>query len=86
MLRKGTARPLYFEVIEGAANIADIAHDIYALSHLAFSAPGSCLRLPFTIALADYVLHESTPGDGKPLEDLEEVESEPQYKTQRGGS
>jgi len=86
MLRKGTARPLYFEVIEGDANITDIAHDIYALSHLAFSAPGSCLRLPFTIALADYVLRESTPGDDKPLEDVEESESEPQYRTQKGGA
>lgn len=86
MLRKGTARPLYFEVIEGDANIADIAHDINALSHLAFSAPGSCVRLPFTIALADYVLRESTPGDGKPLEDLEEAEPEMQYKTRKGGA
>jgi hypothetical protein len=86
MLRKGTARPLYFEVIEGDANITDIAHDIYALSHLAFSAPSSCLRLPFTIALADYVLRESTPGDDKPLEDWEESESEPQYRIQKGGA
>jgi len=61
MLKKGTAHPLYFEVV-GDIDIDDIAHDIYALSHLAFSSPGSCMRLPFTIALADFVLCESTPG------------------------
>jgi hypothetical protein len=67
MLRKGTANPLYFEVVAGDIDIKDIAHDIYALSHLAFASPGSCMRLPFTIALADFVLSESTPGSEDPL-------------------
>lgn len=62
MLKYGTAHPLYFEVVSGDIDIDDIAHDIYALSHLAFASPGSCMRLPFTIALADFVLCESTPG------------------------
>jgi hypothetical protein len=71
MLRRGTAHPLYVEVVSGDVNIMDVAHDIYALSHLAFTAPRSCLRLPFTIALADHILRESTPGDGKELWDEE---------------
>jgi argonaute-like protein len=62
MLTHGTAHPLYFEVVAGNIDIDDIAHDIYTLSHLAFASPGSCMRLPFTIALADFVLCESTPG------------------------
>lgn len=77
MLRqgRGTAQPLYVEVVSGEVNIIDVAHDIYALSHLAFTAPGSCLRLPFTIALADHILRESTPGDGQELWDDEKKES-----------
>jgi len=66
MLRAGTAHPLYVEVVSGDVDVMEIAHDIYALSHLAFTAPGSCLRLPFTIALADYILRESTPGTAVP--------------------
>jgi len=71
MLRNGTAHPLYIEVVRGDLDVVEIAHDIYALSHLAFTAPGSCLRLPFTIALADHILRESTPGTAVPVWDEE---------------
>ena len=86
MLKKGTAHPLYFERVAGEIDIADIGHDIYALSHLAFSAPGSCHRLPFSIGLADYILRERTPGDDKPLwDEEEEKDAEIAYKSQKGG-
>jgi hypothetical protein len=62
MLRRGTARPLLVELIVGDLDVMEIAHDLYSLSHLTFTAPNSCLRLPFTIALADHILRESTPG------------------------
>jgi argonaute-like protein implicated in RNA metabolism and viral defense len=76
MLRRGTAHPLLAELISGELDIMDIAHDIYALSHLTFTAPGSCLRLPFTIALADHILRESTPGREDELWDDERKEAE----------
>jgi hypothetical protein len=63
LLRRGTAQPLGIEVIEGKIDIDDIAHDIYALSHLSFASPGSAMSLPFTIALADRILRESSPGE-----------------------
>lgn len=62
LLKRGTAQPLGIEVIEGNIDIDDIAHDIYALSHLSFASPGSAMSLPFTIALADRILRESSPG------------------------
>jgi hypothetical protein len=67
MLRRGTAHPLYIEAVRGNIDILDLAHDIYALSHLAFASPGSSMRLPFTIALADHILRESTPGQDEEL-------------------
>lgn len=76
MLRRGTAHPLYMEVVSGDVDVMQVAHDIYALSHLAYTAPGSCLRLPFTIALADQILRESTPGKAEELWDDEKKESE----------
>lgn len=75
MLRRGTAHPLYVEVVHGDVDVSEVAHDIYALSHLAFTAPGSCLRLPFTIALADHILRETTPGKDEELWDEERKES-----------
>jgi len=75
MLRRGTAHPLYVEVVDGDVDVVEVAHDIYALSHLAFTAPGSCLRLPFTIALADHILREATPGKDVELWDEEGRES-----------
>ena len=75
MLKRGTAQPLYLEVVEGNIDLLDIAHDIYALSHLAFASPGSCMSLPFTIALADHILRESHPGKDDSLwEEEEEVQ------------
>jgi hypothetical protein len=74
MLKRGTAQPLYLEVVEGNIDLSDIAHDIYALSHLAFASPGSCMSLPFTIALADYILRESHPGKEDSLWEDEEQE------------
>ena len=71
MLRRGTAHPLYLGVVSGDVDVVDVAHDVYALSHLAFTAPGSCLRLPFTIALADHILREATPGKEEELWDEE---------------
>lgn len=75
MLRRGTAHPLYVEVVSGDVDVVEVVHDIYALSHLAFTAPGSCLRLPFTIALADHILREATPGKDEELWDEEREES-----------
>lgn len=61
-LRCGTAQPLSIEIRKGNISLKDIAHDIYALSHLSFDSPGSAMSLPFTIALADGILRESSPG------------------------
>ncbi len=63
LLRRGTAQPLSIEIFKGNIDIDDIAHDIYALSHLAFASPGSAMSLPFTIELADRILRESSPGE-----------------------
>jgi hypothetical protein len=76
LLRRGTAHPLYIDVVGGNIDVMDIAHDMYALSHLAFSAPGSSRSLPFTIALADNILHESTPGKKDELWEKEDGEEE----------
>lgn len=77
LLRRGTAQPLAIEIFEGDIDIDDIAHDIYALSHLSFASPGSAMSLPFTIALADRILRESSPGEATNLweeeEDMEEI-------------
>jgi hypothetical protein len=75
MLRRGTAHPLFIEVVSGDVDVMHVAHDIYALSHLTFTAPGSCLRLPFSIALADHILRESTPGKEEQLWDDEMKEA-----------
>lgn len=76
LIGSGTAHPLYIEVVAGNINVMDIAHDIYALSHLAFSAPGRSRSLPFTIALADHILRESTPGTKDELWEKEDEDEE----------
>lgn len=95
LLRRGTAQPLAIELIEGTIDIGDIAHDVYALSHLSFASPGSAMSLPYTIALADRILRESSPGKETNLwEDDEEtdeiVESDlftrPPNKIRTGGA
>ena len=76
LLRRGTAQPLAIELFEGNIDIDCIAADIYALSHLAFASPGSAMSLPLTIALADKILRESTPGKKTDLwEDEEDGET-----------
>jgi hypothetical protein len=72
VLRRGTAQPLAIELVDGDISLEDIAHDIYALSHLAFASPGSAMSLPFTIALADRILRESSPGKEIDMYDDEE--------------
>lgn len=76
LLRRGTAQPLSLEIFEGNIDIDDIAHDIYALSHLSFASPGSAMSLPFTISLADRVLRESSPGEATNLWEEEEDDNE----------
>lgn len=63
LLSRGTAQPLSIEIFKGNIPIGDIAHDIYALSHLAFASPGCSMSLPYTISLADKILRESSPGN-----------------------
>lgn len=74
LLNRGTAQPLAIEKIIGDIDIDDIAHDMYALSHLSFASPASAMSLPFTIALADQILRESSPGTAPDLWEEEEVE------------
>ncbi len=83
LLRRGTAQPLSLELFEGNISLIDIAHDIYALSHLSFASPGSAMSLPFTIALADRILRESSPGDKINLweEDEDEEINESEFIT-----
>lgn len=73
-LHCGTAQPLSIEIRKGNIGLTDIAHDIYALSHLAFDSPGSAMSLPFTIALADGILRESSPGQEFNMWDEEDEE------------
>lgn len=75
LLRRGTAQPLTIEVVEGEIKLEDLAHDIYALSHLSYASPGSAMSLPFTIKLADNILKERTPGVEVNLYDDEEENS-----------
>jgi hypothetical protein len=78
---RGTARPLYFEMRESnGITLADVAHDIYALSHLSYASPGSCMSLPFTIGLADKVLRESTPGEKQKQWETEEKSTEKKHR------
>jgi hypothetical protein len=82
VLRRGTAQPLYLDLVEGDIDLIDVAHDIYALSHLSFASPGSAMGLPFTIALGDRILRESSPGEDIPLwEDEEEKPKIVKHKT-----
>lgn len=74
LLRRGTAQPLAIEIFEGTIDIDEIAHDIYALTHLSFASPGSAMSLPLTIALADRILRESSPGETINLWEEEEEE------------
>lgn len=91
LIGRGTAHPLYIELIAGNIDVMDIAHDMYALSHLAFSAPGKSRSLPFTIALADNILRESTPGKKDELWEKEEEDEEDEAgfpalaRVQKGG-
>lgn len=84
VLRRGTAQPLAIELADGDIPLEDIAHDIYALSHLAFASPGSAMSLPFTIALADRILRESSPGKEIDMyEDEEDAVRQPEYTSRQ---
>ncbi len=73
-LHCGTAQPLTIVIRRGNISLINIAHDINALSHLAFDSPGSAMSLPFTISLADGILRESSPGQEFNIWDEEDEE------------
>jgi hypothetical protein len=58
----GTAKPLTAVIREGALDIVWVLEDIYDLSHLIFTAPDKCGRLPITIKLADAFLEPIAAG------------------------
>ena len=86
LLNRGTAQPLAIEKIIGGIDLTNIAHDMYALSHLSFASPASAMSLPFTIALADQILRESSPGAVPDLwaedefEEYEEIDNRFRYQ------
>lgn len=50
---KGTSKPLNASIVEGDLNTEWVLEDISALSHLVFTAPDKCMRLPATLKFAD---------------------------------
>jgi hypothetical protein len=55
-LRKGTASPVQVTMVEGALDVGLVLRDTFNLSHLAWSSPEMCSRLPVTLRLADQFL------------------------------
>jgi hypothetical protein len=55
-LRQGTANPLHVRRVWGETSIEHLAEDLYALSSLAWTQPGTCSRYPITIRLNDRFL------------------------------
>jgi hypothetical protein len=50
---KGTSKPLSASIVEGDLITEWVLEDISALSHLVFTAPDKCMRLPATLKFAD---------------------------------
>jgi hypothetical protein len=55
-LRQGTANPLHIRRAWGEIPIDQLAEDLYALSTLAWTQPGTCSRYPITTRLNDRFL------------------------------